>query len=239
MSGYQKKRPPKSEVDLEWSTLVAIDGEGKYFLDMATGMVLSRLGSLNRHGYEQVRVRNNKNELSHRVIWETLNGPIPDGLVINHIDSDRSNNRPSNLECVTQLENVQHAIAKGHYKNCREYARGAYSTSSKLSHEQRNELISRYRAGESAVALAMSYSLTHSRVRVILRRELEPHELRDDRGGKPKSPEPEWIPEARQAISSGTSVVEVADRFGVTPATIYARLRSSGTPVKSLKGDKK
>ncbi len=44
----------------------------------------------------------------HRVCWETHNGPIPPGRHIHHRDGDRSNNRLSNLVCLTPR---QHRIA--------------------------------------------------------------------------------------------------------------------------------
>ena len=51
--------------------------------------------------------------MAHRVVWESIHGPIPEGLQINHKDLDKQNNRPSNLELVTGTENVQHAQANG------------------------------------------------------------------------------------------------------------------------------
>ncbi|EAG3021904.1 HNH endonuclease [Listeria monocytogenes] len=47
----------------------------------------------------------------HRVIAETYhakNGVIPDGLEVNHISSDKFDNRPSNLEIVTHAQNMRH-----------------------------------------------------------------------------------------------------------------------------------
>ena len=38
---------------------------------------------------------------AHRVAWEEAYGPIPAGLMIDHIDRDRSNNDLSNLRLVT------------------------------------------------------------------------------------------------------------------------------------------
>lgn len=42
----------------------------------------------------------------HRLIWETFNGPIPDGLTIDHIDSNKQNNCLSNLRLLTREENA-------------------------------------------------------------------------------------------------------------------------------------
>ena len=46
----------------------------------------------------------------HRLIWEAFNGPIPDGLTIDHIDNDKTNNRLDNLQLLTNAENN----SKGH-----------------------------------------------------------------------------------------------------------------------------
>lgn len=41
----------------------------------------------------------------HRIVWEMFNGPIPDGLFINHINGIRGDDRIENLELVTQALN--------------------------------------------------------------------------------------------------------------------------------------
>lgn len=50
----------------------------------------------------------------HRLVWETFNGEIPEGMVIDHIDGNRSNNALSNLRLVTQSENMNNAQINGH-----------------------------------------------------------------------------------------------------------------------------
>lgn len=50
----------------------------------------------------------------HCLIWEAFNGPIPQGMVIDHIDSNRANNELSNLRMITQSENMKNAMANGH-----------------------------------------------------------------------------------------------------------------------------
>jgi hypothetical protein len=49
----------------------------------------------------------------HGLVARAFIGPKPDGYNINHIDCDKANNRPSNLEYVTHAENVKHARLAG------------------------------------------------------------------------------------------------------------------------------
>lgn len=76
---------------------------------------LSRLdgkpvGYLKKTGYWTlcVRVEGKAHYLSiHRIVWELANGPVPDGLQIDHIDRNRQNNLIENLRVVTSAENNQ------------------------------------------------------------------------------------------------------------------------------------
>ena len=44
----------------------------------------------------------------HRVVYEAFNGPVPKGLVINHLNEIKNDNRLENLECITHLENCNY-----------------------------------------------------------------------------------------------------------------------------------
>ena len=56
-------------------------------------------------GYGRVKV-NYQSRLAHRVSYELAYGPIPEGLVIDHICRNRRCFRPSHLRAVTQQENT-------------------------------------------------------------------------------------------------------------------------------------
>lgn len=47
----------------------------------------------------------------HRAIWIACNGNIPNGLELNHIDEDKSNNSISNLNLMTCKENINYGSA--------------------------------------------------------------------------------------------------------------------------------
>lgn len=67
----------------------------------------------------------------HRVIWTAVNGEIPKGYEINHIDEDKSNNSINNLELVTHQENCNWGTrtersAEAHINGKKSKAVGAY-----------------------------------------------------------------------------------------------------------------
>ena len=62
---------------------------------------------------ERVKFRDNgkaKQISVHRLVWETFMGPIPEKLVIDHIDGNRNNNHLTNLQCITYSENTKRAF---------------------------------------------------------------------------------------------------------------------------------
>lgn len=65
--------------------------------------------------------------MEHRVVWCWHNGAIPNGLVVNHKDYNRSNNLIDNLELLTQKENTEYS--RCHFNPCRgERGKGAKFT---------------------------------------------------------------------------------------------------------------
>lgn len=52
------------------------------------------------------------NVLAHRYFWQIVNGPVPDGLEIDHLCCNRDCVRPDHLEAVTKRENIVRAFAR-------------------------------------------------------------------------------------------------------------------------------
>ena len=61
-------------------------------------------GSLSRYGYG--RIRGKPERLAHRVVYELLVGPIPEGLQLDHLCRNPRCVRPDHLEPVTHRENL-------------------------------------------------------------------------------------------------------------------------------------
>jgi hypothetical protein len=64
------------------------------------------------HGYARVNLYNNKRKTHkvHRLVLESFSININNKEEINHIDSDRTNNKINNLEWSTRKENTDHRI---------------------------------------------------------------------------------------------------------------------------------
>jgi hypothetical protein len=77
-------------------------------------------------GYGKVGFRGNTGALAHRVVWELLIGPIPDGLVIDHLCLNTACVNPDHLEPVTLAEN--------NGRKDKLHQTGAYATHCKNGH---------------------------------------------------------------------------------------------------------
>lgn len=59
-----------------------------------------------KKGYPRWRIQTTRGGVfAHQVIWVLLNGPIPEGFVIDHADGDSLNNQHSNLRLATRRQN--------------------------------------------------------------------------------------------------------------------------------------
>lgn len=66
--------------------------------------------STNSEGYKRIDLKTDCGVKSHsyaRIIWQVLRGEIPEGMVIDHIDGNRTNNFISNLRLVTRYGNMR------------------------------------------------------------------------------------------------------------------------------------
>lgn len=75
------------------------------------------LASLNSRGYALFSVEG-RARLAHRVAYEALVGPIPDGLTIDHLCRIKRCVNPAHMEPVSVLENIQRAYLANRPSHC-------------------------------------------------------------------------------------------------------------------------
>lgn len=66
-----------------------------------------------RNGYLRYNINGLKYS-AHKLVWESFNGTIPNDMVLDHIDGNRSNNNIDNLRLVSQSENMINAQKNKH-----------------------------------------------------------------------------------------------------------------------------
>lgn len=108
----------------------------------------------------------------HHLMWLVCCGAFKEGLVIHHKDTDRSNNRLSNLDVVSQCKNVEHArrererVKSGISRLIREteiasikfYLRAGEKNQSKIARELNlNRLSVRYTIKKIEAGAALKY----------------------------------------------------------------------------------
>ena len=77
-------------------------------------MVTKKYKDHKERNKDYIKVRyNNRKGFLHRAIWELVNGKIPEGFMIHHIDGNKKNNNIENLECLSRKEH-----GKKHKTSC-------------------------------------------------------------------------------------------------------------------------
>ncbi|EJJ0154939.1 HNH endonuclease [Salmonella enterica] len=86
-----------------------------YWIQKASRKVIvgNRAGSQSPDGYRIITYKG-KHYYEHLLVWLWLYGEKYEGLVIDHLNGDRADNRPANLRLVSQRLNTQNLVRRGH-----------------------------------------------------------------------------------------------------------------------------
>lgn len=104
---------------------------------------------------------------AHRVVYEYFRGRIPDGHIINHINGQKDDNRPWNLEISTHSENQRHAFKHGLHDQS-----GEKNPAAKLTDREVAEIRLAYATGGfTQQQLADKYGISFQSVSKIVRGE--------------------------------------------------------------------
>ena len=124
------------------------------------------LGFVHPSGYVHINLSSNgskKQVRAHRVVYIAANGHIPDGMVVDHINNDKSDNRICNLQLLTAEENSRKAADDGRYLS------GEDNPRSKITAEVRSRIAHDYRtSGMTYRELAQKYGVSKSRIGQIV-----------------------------------------------------------------------
>lgn len=128
------------------------------------GKILST--TLNTKGYPHIRLsKEGKRETFrvHRLVAQTFI-PNPDNLeIVNHIDSNKTNNNISNLEWCSEMDNRLHAR-----KIFNDTAYGEECNLSKLTETQVKEIRTNGKMGMTNEQIGKLYNVSHETIRNVL-----------------------------------------------------------------------
>lgn len=108
----------------------------------------------------------------HHLVLATFRSPRPIGMVADHVNANRSDNRVENLRWVTQAENIQHAVALG-----RMGGRTGGRSSSALPISAVEEIRRRRGLGEPLSKLSRDFGVSKQSISRICRGESWPEVL--------------------------------------------------------------
>lgn len=117
-----------------------------------------------KRGYSTVHLRGgfgkSKHALVHRLVAKAFI-PNPENKAhVNHIDADKLNNHPSNLEWCTRKENSEHACRLG----LMDFLRGQNNLNTTLDDLQVRVIKSLFEEGLTNVSIAKYFKVAHSTI---------------------------------------------------------------------------
>lgn len=107
--------------------------------------------------------------LAHRLVWEAFNGPIPDGLEINHKNSVRADNRLANLELLTRSGNCAYGFRVNGRPAPNNPSPGSRNGSAKLSESDIPKIFAMARKGKYQYEIAEHFGVSQPAIGRILR----------------------------------------------------------------------
>lgn len=109
--------------------------------------------SSDKDGYLKVTL-NRKHIHVHRVVYSAFCGGLSNGLVVCHLDGDKTNNSASNLSQVTQKENISHKRMHNTWQSCENHPLAKLTNEQALLIKRQLSIAPRSRSGRLARGVA-------------------------------------------------------------------------------------
>lgn len=107
---------------------------------------------LSKSGHRFVSLGRNHQKLVHRLVYESIIGPIPEGMVVRHLNDKPSDNRIENLAIGTQKDNMQDCLRNGHFNPTNKIKSSEYRKIEKLKQNHTwKEIAEMYSVNEKTV----------------------------------------------------------------------------------------
>lgn len=170
-------------------------------------------------GYGHINI-GGKHVYAHRLAWELVNGPIPDGMCVCHRCDRPACCRIEHLFLGSMAENMHDREAKG--RGNRRNSRGEKSHMAKLTESQVSEIRSDSKfAGWTQREIAQHFGISQQQVSRILNRKKWTHlDSSDDLPIRKTRLTEDEVLEMRSATYAGCTQHEIAKRFGISSAQV-------------------
>ena len=188
-------------------------------------------GMINQAGYGIIRSRSGgtrKEYRAHRVVYEEMVGPIPAGLVIDHLCRTRACVNPAHMEPVTSEENVRRGRGYSHEKL-------ANRTHCKHGHPWEGDNVYVNPRGYETCRSCARRRTAEWKQRQLTSQGLgvdnrppvchDPTKHEPDTDGETMPAKPTTRERVRQLASRGLTVREIASVLGVSTQAVYKHLR--------------
>lgn len=153
--------------------------EGRYrvssdgrIMNAHTGRILKAV--VNSRGYQIVGLRKDRKNTTftvHRLVMLAFDAERPDGMVINHLNGIKTDNRLGNLEYCTQHRNIRHSMEL----HGESPITGTRNPSAKLNPEKVREIRRLHQSGIPIKNLAKMFGIQYSTMRYVVIRKTWQH----------------------------------------------------------------
>lgn len=200
------------------------------------GSVIGLLGrqlnpTISKHGYALISLTNpdgTKTRSVHRAVVETFIGEIPEGMVVNHLNGDKLDNRVENLEITTYAGNSKHAYASGFATG----RRGEENSMARLTNRELERMCNDLMCGKTNAEISAEYGIHERYVSLIRHKKrwkgLIPAWYRPTESLGNTGLTVEFMTQVVETCLTGARNCDIADRFNLDRSTV-SRIRSGKT----------